>query len=202
MRIPSEFECFALCSRTLSPPHYDGIECLVMNRSGSSLYSGSRDTCIKKWDLQSFKMVSTVTNAHSGWITGLCHIPGVNDPQIVESYSNDMATSLSSCCTSSSTRQQNNPKSSSSPEYVVSCSRDGILKVWDAGNDFREISRFETNFGMECVHSNNRLLFFGGGGPTGNAVRLAKPLASCHYFPHACWIRVFIFCHASWNVLL
>lgn len=33
-------------SRNLNPPHYDGIECLLMR--GSALYSGSRDTCIKK----------------------------------------------------------------------------------------------------------------------------------------------------------
>ncbi len=35
----------------LDPPHYDGIECLAV--SGDVLFSASRDTCIKKWNLKS-----------------------------------------------------------------------------------------------------------------------------------------------------
>ena len=33
----------------LEPPHYDGIQSLCLG--GDLLFSGSRDTCIKKWDL-------------------------------------------------------------------------------------------------------------------------------------------------------
>jgi kinesin family protein 4/21/27 len=33
----------------LEPPHYDGIQSLAV--CGPTLFSGSRDTCIKKWDL-------------------------------------------------------------------------------------------------------------------------------------------------------
>lgn len=33
----------------LEPPHYDGIQSLAIK--GDHLFSGSRDTCIKKWDL-------------------------------------------------------------------------------------------------------------------------------------------------------
>lgn len=33
----------------LDPPHYDGVQSLVM--MGNMLFSGSRDTSIKKWDL-------------------------------------------------------------------------------------------------------------------------------------------------------
>lgn len=33
----------------LEPPHYDGIQSLALQ--GHSLFSGSRDMCIKKWDL-------------------------------------------------------------------------------------------------------------------------------------------------------
>jgi len=36
---------------TLDPPHYDGIACLAV--SGDTLFSASRDTCIKKWNLRS-----------------------------------------------------------------------------------------------------------------------------------------------------
>ena len=34
---------------TLLPPHYDGIQSLCL--MGDLLFSGSRDMCIKKWDL-------------------------------------------------------------------------------------------------------------------------------------------------------
>ena len=33
----------------LEPPHYDGIQSLALQ--GHTLFSGSRDMCIKKWDL-------------------------------------------------------------------------------------------------------------------------------------------------------
>lgn len=35
----------------LEPPHYDGIQCLALNEG--VLFSGSRDTSIKKWHLNS-----------------------------------------------------------------------------------------------------------------------------------------------------
>ena len=39
-----------LCPKyNLEPPHYDGIQSLCL--MGDLLYSGSRDMCIKKWDL-------------------------------------------------------------------------------------------------------------------------------------------------------
>jgi WD40 repeat protein len=39
----------------LDPPHYDGIECLAV--SGDYLFSASRDTCIKKWNLRTQELV-------------------------------------------------------------------------------------------------------------------------------------------------
>ena len=33
----------------LEPPHYDGIQSLAFH--GNLLFSGSRDACIKKWDI-------------------------------------------------------------------------------------------------------------------------------------------------------
>ena len=43
----------------LDPPHYDGIQSLCL--MGDLLFSGSRDTCIKKWNLaeQQLKYVCT-----------------------------------------------------------------------------------------------------------------------------------------------
>ena len=39
-----------LPSVSLEPPHYDGIECLALQND--TLFSASRDTCIKKWNLK------------------------------------------------------------------------------------------------------------------------------------------------------
>ena len=35
----------------LEPPHYDGIQAMCIHED--TLFSGSRDMCIKKWDLSS-----------------------------------------------------------------------------------------------------------------------------------------------------
>lgn len=39
----------------LEPPHYDGIQSLAI--CGDYLFSGSRDMCIKKWDLSNNTLV-------------------------------------------------------------------------------------------------------------------------------------------------
>lgn len=41
--------CLAQPKYTLDPPHYDGVQCLT--HRASTLFSGSRDMGIKKWDL-------------------------------------------------------------------------------------------------------------------------------------------------------
>ena len=60
--------------RTLDPPHYDGIQSLALY--GDSLFSGSRDTCIKKWDLSRGDHMQSLNNAHKDWICALCFLPG------------------------------------------------------------------------------------------------------------------------------
>ncbi|XP_053213727.1 kinesin-like protein KIF21A isoform X2 [Panonychus citri] len=56
---------------TLDPPHYDGIESLAL--SGDTLFSASRDACIKKWDLTlpHKKLVQSINQAHKDWIQAL-----------------------------------------------------------------------------------------------------------------------------------
>jgi hypothetical protein len=39
----------------LNPPHYDGIQSLAIR--GDVLFSGSRDMCIKKWDLSKPELI-------------------------------------------------------------------------------------------------------------------------------------------------
>ena len=60
----------------LEPPHYDGIQCMAV--SGDTLFSASRDTCIKKWNLKSQELVKSLNNAHKDWICGLTYLPGGN----------------------------------------------------------------------------------------------------------------------------
>ncbi|XP_014239134.1 kinesin-like protein KIF21A isoform X2 [Trichogramma pretiosum] len=57
---------------SLSPPHYDGVECLTTY--GNTLFSGSRDMCIKRWDLRRMELVQSINNAHKDWILGMCLI--------------------------------------------------------------------------------------------------------------------------------
>ncbi|KOC64824.1 Kinesin-like protein KIF21A, partial [Habropoda laboriosa] len=66
-------------SVSLSPPHYDGVQCLTT--CNSTLFSGkyfynqcSRDMCIKRWDLSRMELVQSLNNAHKDWILGLCMI--------------------------------------------------------------------------------------------------------------------------------
>ncbi|KAI9556503.1 hypothetical protein GHT06_016292 [Daphnia sinensis] len=57
----------------LDPPHYDGVQCLSL--SGTSLVSGSRDACIKLWDVEQGEQVLSLSNVHRDWICGLVHLP-------------------------------------------------------------------------------------------------------------------------------
>lgn len=53
----------------LEPPHYDGISSLAM--CNDFLYSGSRDMCLKKWDLTNGCLVQSTNQAHKDWITAM-----------------------------------------------------------------------------------------------------------------------------------
>ncbi|XP_078091517.1 kinesin-like protein KIF21A isoform X2 [Mustelus asterias] len=56
------------------PPHYDGIESLTV--LGDSLFSGSRDNGIKKWDMVQQELLQQVPNAHKDWVCALGILPG------------------------------------------------------------------------------------------------------------------------------
>lgn len=45
----SSNNCLIQPKLTLDPPHYDGVQCFA--HRGTTLFSGSRDMCLKKWDL-------------------------------------------------------------------------------------------------------------------------------------------------------
>lgn len=59
----------------LEPPHYDGVQALVVTNGSvgvdAELFSGSRDTCIKRWDLRNSELKQSMNNAHKGEISGV-----------------------------------------------------------------------------------------------------------------------------------
>ncbi|XP_045079509.1 kinesin-like protein KIF21A isoform X4 [Coregonus clupeaformis] len=61
-------------THNFEPPHYDGIESLVVQ--GDVLFSGSRDNGIKKWDLDHKDLLQQVPNAHRDWVCALGVVPG------------------------------------------------------------------------------------------------------------------------------
>jgi kinesin family member 21 len=62
--------------RSLTPPHYDGIQAL--RKISNLLFSGSRDMCIKKWDLNDYQCKQSINNAHKDWICALDYIQDMN----------------------------------------------------------------------------------------------------------------------------
>ncbi|XP_022695658.1 kinesin-like protein KIF21A isoform X3 [Varroa jacobsoni] len=72
----------------LEPPHYDGISSLAM--CNDFLYSGSRDMCLKKWDLTNCCLLQSINQAHKDWITAMATLPpssnsGGQYPQLLTS---------------------------------------------------------------------------------------------------------------------
>lgn len=61
-------------THNFEPPHYDGIECLAIQ--GGTLFSGSRDNGIKKWDLERQELIQQIPNAHKDWVCALAFVPG------------------------------------------------------------------------------------------------------------------------------
>lgn len=92
---------------TLSPPHCDGVEALEASSDGRTLFSATRDGCIRKWELRDLqpRVVDQRSNAHADWIRGLALLepepPGLNE--------------------------------SSRASYLLSCAKDGSLQLWNTG---------------------------------------------------------------------
>lgn len=59
----------------LEPPHYDGVQALVVSKDSvgvdAELFSGSRDSGIKRWDLRNGELKLSMNNAHKGWVSGM-----------------------------------------------------------------------------------------------------------------------------------
>ncbi|XP_062546330.1 kinesin-like protein KIF21A isoform X2 [Armigeres subalbatus] len=59
----------------LEPPHYDGVQALAVAKDATGvdaeLFSGSRDSGIKRWDLRTGELKQSLNNAHKGWVSGM-----------------------------------------------------------------------------------------------------------------------------------
>lgn len=61
----------------LEPPHYDGVQSLAVDAGDDAcgreakLFSGSRDSGIKRWNLLDGELEKSMNNAHKGWISGM-----------------------------------------------------------------------------------------------------------------------------------
>ncbi|CAL9696714.1 unnamed protein product [Knipowitschia caucasica] len=116
-------------SWTLDPPHYDGIETLLVQ--GERLFSGSRDTGLKLWHLPSRDLLQQVPSAHRDWVSSLALVP----LGLVRSGS-----------------------ARSGPVLVSGC-RGGILKLWsgDSLTALAEVRGHDSAVNGLC--SNNSHLF-------------------------------------------
>ncbi|XP_022094071.1 kinesin-like protein KIF21A isoform X3 [Acanthaster planci] len=72
--VPSAATGCLTAKHNLDPPHYDGVQSIAINKQ--LLFSGSRDACIKKWDLEKKQQVKTINSAHKDWICSLDFLPG------------------------------------------------------------------------------------------------------------------------------
>lgn len=61
-------------THNFEPPHYDGIECLAIQ--GGTLFSGSRDNGIKKWDLERQELIQVGEGRGGAPIPGRAQEPG------------------------------------------------------------------------------------------------------------------------------
>ncbi|XP_037288222.2 kinesin-like protein 31E isoform X2 [Rhipicephalus microplus] len=71
----------------LEPPHYDGIQSLAVYNE--YLFSGSRDRCIKKWDLANRCHITSLNQAHKNWICALAIMHSSSAPPVLLSGCRD-----------------------------------------------------------------------------------------------------------------
>ncbi|CAM1321338.1 KIF21B (predicted) [Pycnogonum litorale] len=114
----------------LEPPHYDGIQSLAI--SGDHLFSGSRDTCIKKWDLANEFLMQSLNQAHKDWICDLNILPGGN--VLLSSCRQGYLKmwSVDTCSSLGEIRAHNSPINSiaTNSNCVFTASNDHTIRMW------------------------------------------------------------------------
>ncbi|KAJ8673461.1 hypothetical protein QAD02_004723 [Eretmocerus hayati] len=141
-------------SFSLSPPHYDGVQCLAS--SGNTLFSGSRDMCIKRWDLGRMELVQSLNNAHKDWILGLCLINsgsvmvsgcrgGMLRAWSVPTFGDQMGE----CSLLGEVRAHTSAINATvtNQQHVFTASNDGTVRLWNFRRDNRT---FQRSISLKC----------------------------------------------------
>ncbi|KAG8510366.1 LOW QUALITY PROTEIN: Kinesin-like protein KIF21A, partial [Galemys pyrenaicus] len=119
-------------SHTFEPPHYDGIEALAMH--GDSLFSGSRDNGIKKWDLAQKGLLQQVPNAHKDWVCALGVLPGL--PALLSGCRGGVLKlwNVDSCLPLGEMRAHDSPINAIcvNATHVFTASDDRTVRIWRA----------------------------------------------------------------------
>ncbi|KAK3760381.1 hypothetical protein RRG08_029412 [Elysia crispata] len=116
----------------LEPPHYDGIQSLTLQ--GSTLFSGSRDMCIKKWDLHTKQLKHSINAAHKDWVCALDFIPGTDTlvsgcrAGFLKLWQSDTCASLGEVRAHSSAINAIATNTSS----IFTASNDSAVRVWSS----------------------------------------------------------------------
>ncbi|XP_074659769.1 kinesin-like protein KIF21A [Tubulanus polymorphus] len=114
----------------LEPPHYDGIQSLALN--GTTLFSGSRDMCIKKWDLHDQQLKHSINSAHKDWVCGLTFLP--NGESLLSGCRSGYLKlwSVDDCSQISDIKAHNSPINAitTNSTCIFSASNDSTVGIW------------------------------------------------------------------------
>ncbi|XP_044588252.1 kinesin-like protein KIF21A isoform X6 [Cotesia glomerata] len=140
---------------SLAPPHYDGVECLAP--SGSILFSGSRDMCIKRWDLSKMELVQSINNAHKDWILGLCTI---NAGSVMISgcrggilrFWSVSRESTGECNLLGEVRAHESAINAvvTNQQHIFTASNDGTIRLWSYFNKRDQPRTFQRSNSLKC----------------------------------------------------
>ncbi|XP_057334879.1 kinesin-like protein KIF21A isoform X2 [Microplitis mediator] len=140
---------------SLAPPHYDGVECLAP--SGSILFSGSRDMCIKRWDLSKMELVQSLNNAHKDWILGLCTIN--NGSVMVSGCRGGILRAWSvarepmgECNLMGEVRAHGSAINAvvTNQQHIFTASNDGTIRLWSFFNKRDQPRTFQRSNSLKC----------------------------------------------------
>uniref|UniRef100_A0A8W7MIA6 Kinesin motor domain-containing protein n=1 Tax=Anopheles arabiensis TaxID=7173 RepID=A0A8W7MIA6_ANOAR len=132
----------------LEPPHYDGVQALAVANDAigvdAELFSGSRDSGIKRWDLRNGELKQSLNNAHKGWVSGMA-IYG----DILLSSCRGGVVRLWNIKTCDSLAEMKTEQSINdivtSDNRVFTASNDGKVRLWRVSSAIRRLGPNETS---------------------------------------------------------
>lgn len=123
-------------TRCLEPPHYDGIEALII--SGDNLFSGSRDNGIKKWDLSRKDLLHQVPNAHKDWVCALGIVP--SRPVVLSGCRGGILKlwNIDTCMPIGEVKGHDSPINAicTNSTHIFTASDDQTVRIWKVNGSF------------------------------------------------------------------